>query len=125
MRKRRGHYCRICHSFRPNETFSGKGRRDHICKRCSRLPKAEREQILFEDEIYNYLRQSRISEENISRLKKLVASPYERITELAKIVLEVAEIKPHKKRRLKELARKRRDLLQKLEETGLILAHHW
>jgi hypothetical protein len=37
--------------------------------------------------------------------------------------LEVAEIKPYKKRRLKEIARKRQDLLQKLDETGLILAH--
>jgi hypothetical protein len=40
-----------------------------------------------------------------------------------RIVLEVAEIKPYKKRRLKEIARKRKDLLQKLNETGLILAH--
>lgn len=125
MRKRRGYYCRICQSFRPNEAFSGKGRRDHICKRCSRLPKAEREQILLEDEIFGYMRQSHISDKNISRLKKLATSPYERIAELSEIVIEVAEIKPHKRRRLKELARKRRDLLQKLEETGLILAHHW
>jgi len=58
-------------------------------------------------------------------LKKLAVSPNERIAELARIVLEVAEIKPYKKRRLKELARKRRDLLHKLEETGLVLAHRW
>ena len=43
----------------------------------------------------------------------------------AGIVLDVAEIKPYKKGRLKELAGKRRDLLQKLEDTGLIMAHHW
>jgi len=56
-------------------------------------------------------------------LRKLVISPNEQIAELAAIVLEVAEIKPYKKRRLKEIARKRRDLLHKLDETGLILAH--
>ena len=123
MKKRRGYYCRICHSFRPNEAFSGKGRRDHVCKRCNRLPKEEREQILFEDEIFCYMRQSHITDKNISRLKKLAASPYEQIAELAKIVIEVAEIKPYKKRRIKEIAKKRRDLLQKLEETGLVFAH--
>ena len=123
MKKRRGHYCRICHSFRPNEAFSGKGHRDHICKRCTRLPKEEREQILYEDEIFSYMCQSHISDKNISRLRKLSASQYERINELAGIVLEVAEFKPYKKRRLKELARKRRDLIQRLEESGLILAH--
>ena len=123
MKKRRGHYCRICHSLRPNEAFSGKGHQIHICKRCARLPKEEREKIVYEDEIFNFLRQSHISDKNISRLKKLAASPYEQIAELAGIVLEVAKIKPYKKRRLKELARNRRDLLEKLEDTGLILAH--
>ena len=125
MKKRRGHYCRICHSQRPNEAFSGKGHQIHICKRCARLSKEEREQIIYEDEIFNFLRQSHVTEKNISHLKKLKASPYKQISELAGIVLEVAEIKPYKKRRLKELARNRRDLLQKLEDTGLIMAHHW
>ncbi|BBN97928.1 hypothetical protein St703_06330 [Sporolactobacillus terrae] len=31
-----GHYCRICGRTRPNEKFSGKGHRNHICKDCSR-----------------------------------------------------------------------------------------
>ena len=44
--------------------------------------------------------------------------------ELAGLVLEVAKVKPYKKRRLTALARERRDLLEKLETTGLILAHH-
>jgi hypothetical protein len=39
-------------------------------------------------------------------------------------ILDVAQVKPYKKRRLKVLANERKDLLQKLEETGLILAHH-
>jgi hypothetical protein len=123
MKKRLGHYCRICHCLRPNEAFSGKGHQIHMCKRCARLPKDEREQIICEDEILNFLRQSQITEKNISRLKKLAVSPDERIAELAAIVLEVAKVQPHKKKRLKELAGKRRDLLQKLEDTGLITAH--
>ena len=123
MKKRRGHFCRICHSRKPNEAFSGKGHRIHVCKKCARLPKEKREEIECKDEIFNYLRQSHISDKNVSRLRKLAKSPNEQIAELSGIVLEVAEIKPYKKRRLKEIARKRRDLLQKLDETGLILAH--
>jgi hypothetical protein len=77
------------------------------------------------DEIFNYLRQSHISDKNVSRLRKLAVSPNEEIAKLAGIVLEVAKIEPYKRRRLKELARKNRDLLYKLDETGLILAHRW
>ena len=120
-----GHYCRICGSLRPNEAFSGKGHRTHVCNNCARLPKEKREEAEYKDEIFNYLRQSHISDKNVTRLRKLAASPSNQIAELARIALEIAEIKPYKKRRLKELARRRRDLLHKLEESGLILAHGW
>ena len=77
-----------------------------------------------EDEIFGFLKQSHISEKNIARLKVLVSSENPRIAELANIVLEVAMVKPYKNRRLKVLARERKDLLRKLDETGLILAHN-
>ena len=89
------------------------------------MPKEEREAIEQEDEIFGFLRQSHISDKNISRLEKLYGFSNPRISELAGIVLEVAKVKPYKKRRLKVLARERRDLLIKLDETGLIFAHHW
>ena len=123
MKKRQGHYCRICHSRKPNEAFSGKGHRIHVCKKCALLPKEKREETYYKDEIFKYLRQSHVSDKNVSRLRKLALSTNEEIAELAGIVLEVAEIKPYKKRRPKELARRRQDLLHKLNETGLILAH--
>jgi hypothetical protein len=59
----------------------------------------------------------------MTRLKTLASSHNPRIAELANIVFEVAQIRPYKKRRLKILAQERGDLLQKLEETGLIFAH--
>jgi len=71
------------------------------------------------------LRQSNISKNNMARLKKLSSSSNVKIAELANIVLEVGRVKPHKKRRLKFLAREHKDLLRKLDETGLILAHHY
>ena len=125
MNKRyKGHYCRICGAIKPNEQFSGKGHRNHICKECSRKPKAEINEIDIEEEIFGYLKQSHISNKNVKRLKLLVKSESVKIAKLADIVIEVAKVKPYKKRRLKVLARERRDLLEKLEETGLILAHH-
>lgn len=122
-----GHYCRICGRTRPNEKFSGKGHRIHVCKECARKPKEERDVIEQKEEIFNYLNQSHISKKNVSRLKVLASSSNSnaKIAEFASIALEVARVKPYKKRRLKVLAKERRDLLQQLEETGLIFAHHY
>ncbi len=119
-----GHYCRICGRMRPNEEFSGKGHARHICKQCSRLP---REQIWRHDvleEVGGFLSQSNISKKNLQRLTELPASENEEVAELARIVLEIGKVKPGKKKRLAFLARNHRDLLEKLEETGLIYACH-
>jgi len=89
------------------------------------MPKKERESIEQKDEIFNFLRQSHISDKNVSRLKQLYELPDKEVSKLAGIVLEVAKVKPYKKRRLKVLTRERRDLLDKLDKSGLILAHHW
>ena len=43
MKKRRGHYCRVCGQYKANEQFSGKGHAAHICKACHRLPARERD----------------------------------------------------------------------------------
>jgi len=40
----------------------------HVCKQCARLPKEEREEIERTEEIFNYLRQSHISDKNVSRV---------------------------------------------------------
>jgi hypothetical protein len=90
-----------------------------------RLPKKERQQIEQQDEIFGYLKQSHISDKNVARLKTLAKSDNPEIARLARIVLEVAEVKPYKRKRMTVLARERPWLLAELEETGLILAHHW
>jgi hypothetical protein len=89
------------------------------------MPQEKRDAIEEQEEIFGFLKQSRISEKNIARLKTLATSPNSQTAELADIVLEVALVKPYKRRRLKVLAGQRRDLLQKLWETGLIFAHHY
>ena len=124
MKQQRGHYCRTCGRHLPNEKFSGKGHRVHVCKECSALPKDERNAIDDREEIFNFLHQSHISPRNVSRLSELVGGTNQEIAALASLVLEVASVSPYKKRRLKMLGKDRRDLLERLEETGLIIAHH-
>lgn len=116
-----GHYCKICGTLQPNEAFSGRGWRNHICKRCAALPQATRDAIQQEEEIFGFLfSQSHISKKNRSRPAVLANSANPRIAELAAVVEEVAKATPYKRRRLKILKQKRPDLLDKLRETGLL-----
>jgi hypothetical protein len=124
-KKRTGHYCRICERYRPNEKFSGKGHRIHVCKECARLPKEERQLIEERQEIAGFLSQSNISEKNLARLESLAASQNPEIAKSAGVVLEIGRAHPHKRKRLRFLARDRKDLLDQLEETGLIYACQW
>lgn len=34
--KKRGHFCKGCGDFLPNEKFSGRGHREHLCKECKK-----------------------------------------------------------------------------------------
>lgn len=88
------------------------------------MPRERRDSIEQEQEKFGYMEQSHISDKNIERLKILSSSADTRIKELASVVLEVALVKPYKTRRLKGLAKERKDLLQRLRETDLIFAHH-
>ena len=115
-----GHYCRICHRRRANERFSGKGHRDHVCKECKRLPHATRKHVDEVDEILGFLTQSHISAKNLERLKILAESSDEEVAYLASVVLEVGEIRPYKRRRLKVLAKERKDLFARLEQLDLL-----
>lgn len=119
-----GHYCRICDLVRSNEQFSGKGHKIHVCKRCKARPKSARQAIADKDEFFGFLKQSHISAKNVARLEQMAKSDNPQVASLAAIVLDVARIKPYKTRRLKFLAHKHPELLGKLRDTGLILAHH-
>lgn len=57
-KKHQGHYCKVCGKYKPNEQFSGKGHKQHICKKCMQLPVEERKRrmdALEDDEIYEPL----------------------------------------------------------------------
>ena len=53
-----GHHCRICGRSRPNEQFSGRGHRIHVCKKCQLLPREKRDRIERLDELHGFLHQS-------------------------------------------------------------------
>ena len=89
------------------------------------MPKKEIELIDQKNEIFSFFQQTHISRKNVSRLKVLAASSNEDISKLANIVLEVSQITPYKKRRLKILAHKRAELLKKLEEASFIIPYNF
>lgn len=115
-----GHYCRICRLERPNEKFSGKGHKNHICKDCSKLPKVDREKEIHLEEIRGYFYQSNISKKNILRLQLLSKSKVKEVASMAELVHEVGLLHPKKKRRMKFLASTQRELLKKLSAIGLV-----
>ena len=41
-KKHKGHYCKICGEYKSNESFSGKGHAQHICKECMGEKKKEK-----------------------------------------------------------------------------------
>lgn len=77
-------------------------------------------EIEHQEEIYGFMEQSNISKKNIARLTELKNSENNEVSEWASLVLEVAKIKPHKRKRLKILSAKNPELLLKLKEIGLI-----
>ena len=69
--------------------------------------------------------QSNISKKNLKRLNELSLSENKEIAKLASLVHEVGRVKPHKRRRLKFLAGKHKELLKQLAETNLIYAFNY
>ena len=109
------YYCRICDRGRRSEKFSGRGRRNHICKDCQRLPRDQRDRIERMDELYGFLDQSNISPKNIARLEILAQHDSSEVKDLALLIFEVARLKPHKRRRWEFLAQNHSELFLRLK----------
>jgi hypothetical protein len=74
-----------------------------------------------EREILGFLEQSHISPKNLERLRALGRSQNTRIADLAHLVLDVGAATPYRRRRIRILARERRDILKRMEEAGLVM----
>lgn len=113
------HYCWCCGVSRRNEAFSGRGHRDHICRKCQSLPSEERARRRALCEMERMLDQSRISEKNVTYLRGLAASPSPDVAEWAAVLLEIARIHPYRRRRYAALRRHRR-LWGRMARLGIV-----
>ena len=48
-KKHHEHYCKVCGEYKFNESFTGKGHKNHICKKCAKLSKEDREKMMNSD----------------------------------------------------------------------------
>ena len=85
------------------------------------MPREKQDTLLQEREIHGFLEQSRISEKNIARLRVLARSKHHAVSGLASLVADIAQAAPYRRRRIKTLARERRDILKRMEIAGLLL----
>ncbi|MDL2230202.1 hypothetical protein LJB87_00205 [Alistipes sp. OttesenSCG-928-L06] len=85
----KGHYCRICGKHKANEKFSGKGHSAHICKNCSSLPLARRNEMERMNRVGRIADKLRLTKEEWDLLEKYSASrTYPELREYASDVLE-------------------------------------
>ena len=77
----KGHYCKVCGTRKPNEKFSGKGHRIHVCKSCFKLSVAEQNENATITKI-NHL-PCYLSKPQIEWLRKKTKDRRERVREVA------------------------------------------
>src|SRR6266568_3005311 len=111
-----GHYCRICGRSRPNERFSGRGHRIHVCRECQRMPREKRDRIERFEELHGFLNQSVISAKNVARLKTLIGHKDQEVAGQAALVLEIARVLPGKRNRWLKLVRRHSPLFERAVE---------
>jgi hypothetical protein len=68
------------------------------------------------NELYGFLEQSNISPKNIARVEALTHHASSDVRQLAMLILEVARVKPHRRRRWEFLARDHAGLFARLKE---------
>lgn len=113
------HYCWMCDCSRPNEAYSGRGHRDHVCRECQRLPAEEKSRFGALRTMDDMLEESRISEKNVGYLTSLLASPSSDVVERAKIMLQIARLKPGKRKRYRHL-RQHEELWSSMVRLGMV-----
>ena len=82
-----GHYCKICGTIKANEKFSGKGHKIHICKKCSKLPAADRDIMEILNRIYVLYRYDNLSKLNRRMLEGYLKHKSEKVREASEEML--------------------------------------
>ena len=67
MKKKHGHYCKVCGEYKANEKFSGRGHAAHICKACASLPPEKKAEMMTVNRLLNL--PWRLSKEQLAWLR--------------------------------------------------------
>ena len=113
-----GRTCRICGRGRANENFGGKGYSASVCRDCRKLPKTQQALILATDEVWGFLEQTNISAKNIARLETLASIEDAAFQKLRMLVLDVARVRPRKRKRWKNVWLEHPDLYRRVIAAG-------
>lgn len=116
-----GHWCWFCGRILANERLSGKGHARLIWKECSRLPKEEIQKERDTRFLYQLLfKQHRISQKNIRMLQAMCEKYSGNLQQQADAVLQLAQIRPNKKKRFGYIYHNHRELYDRLVSLRLI-----
>lgn len=77
-----GHFCKVCGQRKSNESFSGKGHANHICKACSRLSPSEQAESMTVNRLMD-LPFRRLTENELNWLKNRMKDSREEVRTLA------------------------------------------
>lgn len=113
------HFCWMCERSRPNEAFSGRGHRDHVCRECEGLPTGEKGRCRALIHMQGMLEQSRISPKNVRHLRSLLSSPAADVVEWAAVLIEIARVHPGRRRRLGRL-KSHPELWARMHRLGIV-----
>ena len=97
----------------------GRGSEVQFVTAAGNCPRSSADRALWLDEVLGFLAQSNISAKNIERLRLLEKCEIDDVVQLAMFVRQVAEAKPHKKRRWQWLKEKQRHLFNRAVQLGL------
>lgn len=75
--------------IKANEKFSGKGHRNHICKKCSKKTGAQQAEEIAINRIYKLAIYSNLSKQNRKMLEKYLQDEGERVRRASQEVMEM------------------------------------
>jgi len=85
------------------------------------MPKAERCHIEAMDRMWDFLFwQKHISAKNIAQLTEFAEAEDPKVSQFASVVLELARLRPYRRKRYRALRRTHPELLQRLIEVGIL-----
>ena len=87
MKKKHGHYCKVCGEYKANEKFSGRGHAAHIYKACASLPPEKKAEMMTVNRLLNL--PWRLSKEQLAWLRNRTKDRRPEVRALAQHIYEM------------------------------------